>query len=212
MFCENCGMKLSDGQKFCAQCGTPVKARPAQPTYQQPTYQQPVYQQPVYQQPTYQQPVYQNQQMQPDMPMKWFKFLIYFALIAGAIINIGQGIMMLAGAQYGAYTEEVYDMCEELKTIDMVMGLALIGVAVLQIMARFRLAGYCQNGPTLLKAVYLTIAAVNLFYAVAVSSTLPEEAVKYLDFTSTYTSVAVNIAMVAINTTYFNKRKHLFTK
>ena len=78
MFCENCGMKLSDGQKFCAQCGTPVKARPAQPTYQQPTYQQPVYQQPVYQQPTYQQPVYQNQQMQPDMPMKWFKFLIYF--------------------------------------------------------------------------------------------------------------------------------------
>lgn len=64
MFCPNCGTPITDGTRFCTQCGfdvTSEAAQPSQPMYQQPA--QPAYQQPsrpTYQQPpqpTYQQPM-----------------------------------------------------------------------------------------------------------------------------------------------------------
>lgn len=56
MFCPNCGTPITDGTRFCTQCGfdvTSEAAQPSQPMYQQPS--QPTYQQPP--QPTYQQPM-----------------------------------------------------------------------------------------------------------------------------------------------------------
>lgn len=51
-FCEKCGNQLSDGQKFCTQCGTPVTpaepVAPAQPEPVAPVQPEPV-QQPMYQ-------------------------------------------------------------------------------------------------------------------------------------------------------------------
>ena len=103
MYCKNCGAFVQDGAPFCSNCGAQQNAaQPQQPTYQQQTYQQPPYQQQNYQQPPYQQqayyqqPPYQQQAyyQQPagdprnqGMPMGWYKFLIYFALFAGAVLN-----------------------------------------------------------------------------------------------------------------------------
>ncbi len=70
MFCENCGAKLKEDDRFCPECGTPVKVssdagrEQGQQTYQQPGYdEQQTYQQPEYggQQP-YQQPGFSEQQ------------------------------------------------------------------------------------------------------------------------------------------------------
>ncbi len=51
MFCSKCGVQNEDGLNFCANCGAPLNAAPAEPVApaapvmpQQPVYQQPAYQ------------------------------------------------------------------------------------------------------------------------------------------------------------------------
>ena len=83
MFCENCGAKLKEDDRFCPECGTPVKVssdagrEQGQQTYQQPGYdEQQTYQQPEYggQQP-YQQPGFSEQQpyRQPEQRQQFYQ-------------------------------------------------------------------------------------------------------------------------------------------
>ena len=83
MFCENCGAKLKEDDRFCPECGTPVKVssdagrEQGQQTYQQPGYdEQQTYQQPEYggQQP-YQQPGFSEQQpyRQPEQRKQFYQ-------------------------------------------------------------------------------------------------------------------------------------------
>ena len=77
--------------------------------------------------------------------MKWHKFLIYFALWLGAVMNVISGFSLLTGSVYeaqGVSATQVYRAYEGLKGVDMLMGAATIALAVLLIVARFALAGY----------------------------------------------------------------------
>ena len=69
-FCKKCGNRLTDTQKFCPACGTPVEQTAPQSVMYDAPSQQPVYQQaPVYQVP--QAPVYQVPQAPaPQQPVK----------------------------------------------------------------------------------------------------------------------------------------------
>ncbi|MHA1984723.1 MAG: zinc-ribbon domain-containing protein [Candidatus Hodarchaeales archaeon] len=40
-FCPNCGIELSETERFCSNCGTPQGFQQRPPTYQQPPGQQP---------------------------------------------------------------------------------------------------------------------------------------------------------------------------
>ena len=95
MFCENCGAKLKEDDRFCPECGTPVKVssdagqEQGQQPYQQPEQGQQPYQQPEqgqqpYQQPeqgqqpyqqSYQQPGYSEQQpyRQPEQRQQFYQ-------------------------------------------------------------------------------------------------------------------------------------------
>ena len=55
-------------------------------------------------------------------PMKWFKFLIYFSLFAGAALNLINGITTILGTQYGEHAELVYATFGSLRTFDIVCG------------------------------------------------------------------------------------------
>jgi len=232
MICQNCGATISDGTVFCEHCGAQVSAAaPQQPVYQQPVYQQPqqpVYQQPVYQQPqqpVYQQPVYQQPAYrqpapgampgQPDMPMGWFKFLIYFSLFAGAVLNAIDGIMTMTGAHYNmqreGMSEVVYRMFDGLQAMDMIMGIGGIALAVLGIYTRMRLAGYYQNGPKMLTILYIAALAVTVIYLVGVIAVVPGVE-NFIDFTSQISSIAASVVMIVINNIYFKKRAHMFVK
>lgn len=65
MFCENCGAKLKEDDRFCPECGTPVKV-PSDAGQEQQPYQQPEQEQQPYRQPGYneQQPYRQPEQRQ----------------------------------------------------------------------------------------------------------------------------------------------------
>ena len=152
MFCPNCGNQCPDGTKFCQSCGTPLTNNQQQNTqpdfnnqqanYQQPNqqYQQPnqQYQQPnynQYQQPNqYRQPMYnQPYQQYPQYPdkfnghqMGWYKFLIYFALFAGAFFNVCYAVLYMTGSIYE--TEQidpltVYSLYPGVKAVDIVYGI-----------------------------------------------------------------------------------------
>lgn len=227
MFCDKCGAQVDFGAAFCTACGAPAPAQqpqqngyeqppvqqpvyqqPAQPVYQQP--QQPVYQQPYYQQP--QQPYYPQQPVQPAQPaadMGWFKFLIYFALFAGAVLNFFSGIGALTGLHYlsaGVEAEMVYDVFPDMQLADILFGIGCIGAAVLGFVTRFALSGYKANGPKLLTSLYVLVAGLGILYSIMAAISTNGA----VDVTSNFSSIAVNIVFMCINIGYFKKRAHLF--
>ncbi|MBE6942139.1 MAG: zinc-ribbon domain-containing protein [Ruminococcaceae bacterium] len=190
MFCPKCGAQLADGVAFCSSCGNPVTSQAA------PAPQQPL-----------------AQPGEPALSMKWFKFLIYFGLWAGAVLNILlNGVMMLSGSQYGdAQTVElVYAMFGDLKSLDTLCGILAIVVGVLGIYTRFQLAGFKKNGPMLLTCVYAGSIAFTLIYIIGINSILPEYVLSEMDFSSIYGNIAGSVVMIFANITYFKKRAHLF--
>ena len=184
MFCPNCGASVNDGNSFCANCGAPLSTANAQ----QPQYQQP---------------------LAPEPKMKWFKFIIYFGLFAGALVNFLSGFSLLTGSIYEGDAELVYAFFDELESIDTLVGIALIALAAFGVFVRFRLSGFYQNGPALLNATYIAAIVISIVYLMGVSSVLGDFA-EGMDFSSYISSVVSSIAMVIINTIYFKKRKHLF--
>ena len=195
MFCPNCGTQLADNTSFCTNCGAATNNQAPQ---------QPVAQQPVVEQPTL---------LQPQLPMGWFKFLINFALWAGAILNILGAIPMLTGSQYGEpeVVELVYATFEVLRGLDMLCGLLAIALGAFGIFTRFQLAGYKAKAPMFLSIVYAGAVVFNLVYIFGCTSVLPEYVLSEIDFTSFYSNTITSAVMIFVNHTYFKKRAHLFT-
>lgn len=225
MFCRNCGNNLDEGVSFCAACGTPVQAAPTEQPAPQPApqpVQQPVYQQPVYQQPTYQQPTYQNPAYQQnptgyapvvfvqEMPMKWYKFLIYFSLFASAVLNLINGIGMLTGTIYQGQADLVYAVFDGLKGLDTFMGVFALALAGFAIFVRFQLSGYKKIAPRLLLILYIGVVVFDLSYIIGLGSVLPEMAMDMIDTTSFYSSMISSAVFAVVNFIYFKKRAHLF--
>ena len=189
MFCPNCGTQLADNTAFCTNCGTATNNQaPQQPVVEQPT------------------------PLKPQLSMGWFKFLIYFGLWAGAILNILGAIPMLTGSQYGdAETVElVYAAFEGLRGLDMLCGLLALALGVFGIYTRFQLAAFKEKAPMFLSIVYAGAVVFNLVYIFGCTSILPEYVLSEIDFTSFYSNTITSAVMIFVNQSYFKKRAHLF--
>ena len=190
MYCNNCDSFVSDGTTFCPSCGIKL------PTSAQAPYQQPAY----------------TVTTQQEMPMKWFKFLIYFGLFASFVLNIYGGGMILAGAHYGSEQEAslVYAVFEDLKTLDIIVGIGMLAAGVLALYARFRLAGYRQNGPKMITALYTTALVTNTICIIGLTAIVSEASSQEIDMSSYFANLATSFAMIVANSVYFKKRQHLF--
>lgn len=197
-FCQNCGTQLTDDAVFCTNCGSSVSA-PNSQAYQ----------------PQNNQPNYGYNPMVNQMPMKWFKFLIYFLLWASGVVNLVNGFQMITGAHYDGGAKLVYAYFDGLKAIDLILGILSILLAGIAIYTRFRLAGFHANGPKMIITLYTLSIIMNVVYCVAVMAIAGDalNAVGGADsiISSTVGSVAVSIAMVFANKTYFQKRANMFT-
>lgn len=196
MLCKNCGATISENMVFCPKCGIAVSNDVPQTTYEQGSSMP-----------------YSVAAM-PNQPMKWFKFLIYFSLWAGAVLNVINGIQMLTGTQYGdAYTVSlVYATYDGLKEIDCIVGFLYLVLAVFAIYTRFRLAGFHENGPKMLMVMYAASAAIAVFYHIGTYIVLPADVVGSLEYVVGQIVGGIIGAVVAIivNHIYFKKRQHLF--
>ena len=175
--------------------------------YQQPQNYQQNYQ-PNYQQ-NYQQPYYNNAAaLNNEPPMKWFKFLINFALFAGAVLNLITAIRYFAGSIYGENSAGIYSYFKGLKTVDIIYGVLCLGLVALALVARFSLSGFKKNGPTLLYTLYGANILFGVIYAIAVGIVCHDMSIAFSP--GTIGGFIGSGVMLAVNIIYFNKRKHMF--
>lgn len=144
--------------------------------------------------------------------MKWFKFLIYFALFAGAVINLAYGITYISGDIYEIQTngqatsEMVYSLFSGLKAVDVFYGVVMILIGGFSIFTRFLLSKYRKKGPLFLYILCGIGAGLSLIYSIAVMSISGVNQVA-----NGVVSVIVSAVFIIFNIKYFGKRKNLFT-
>ena len=202
MQCPKCRAAMPNGAKYCTECGAKLPVQPdSVPNVPQPAIQEaPAYEaQPVM---TEAPPA---QELQP-CGMKWYKFLIYFALWAGAIVNLIDSLQFFTGSILGDDVEILYAYYPLLKVLNLAFALILVTYAVFAIYTRYRLAQFRQNGPACLHALYLVQLAMVLIYWLAGSLILGE----WLDLASGFSDLISSIVILCINIVYFRKRRHLF--
>jgi hypothetical protein len=147
-----------------------------------------------------------------EMPMLWYKMLIYFVLWISAAVNILSAYTYISG---GAQTEEALAMFPILGTLDLFYGILTVGMGVFALITRFALANYKKNAPKLIVGLYCYGFAISLIYNVtvlALTSSIYEPVDFIITGMSVGTSVIMNIAMIACNYVYFKKRRRLFNK
>ena len=145
--------------------------------------------------------------------MKWYKFLIYFALFAGAFVNFIYGINYISGGIYVVETnglitaDTVYKLYGVgLQVVDILYGLFLLALAVFCLVLRNQLAKYKPDAPHFARIFYSILAGAPFLYSIIValitSQSLGIEAIL---------SLIVGLIFTLWNVEYFKKRAHLFT-
>lgn len=180
MICKRCYSEIDDSCLYCPNCNAPTGDNPLN----------------VY-----------GSDHKPWHPMKWYKFLIYFALFAGAALNLFSAVSMLSGSYYAAD----YARFAGLRTTEIVFGVALLVLVALMIVARFRLAAYRRNGPILLYTVYITTFLLQLATCIVYPVVLHISFLFYIDF-YTIVNFIEGILLLVLNRIYFKKRRFLFRR
>ena len=152
----------------------------------------------------------EDDKKKPSRGMKWFKFLIYFALWAGAILNIIYALQAINGTMYkaqGIDPAKVYRKFPGLRDADNFYGIACLIFAVWQIITRYALAKYRKCGPIFLYIAYVLGILISVIYMVSITTI-----VSNIDTSTCIAQIFINSIMLLINWIYFHRRKHLFNK
>ncbi len=146
-----------------------------------------------------------------DPPLKWHKFLIYFGLWVGALLNIYTARQMLDGSIWGDEYRQtmILGMFPGLETICVIVGVALIFLSVYVIVVRFMLARFKNGAPKMLLLNYVFNFAVSLLFIILVSK---ETGLPVSDFIKNIlSSILGSILGMIVNGVYYSKRSYMFT-
>lgn len=209
MYCRFCGTKIPDNVKFCPECGAnlapvpsaaPEESAPAAPAAPEiPTPYDPA--------PNSADPFASaDVAAAPQRGMKWFKFIIYFQLWAGMLVNLVTAGKYFTGAYYEGNAEMVYRFFPALQPLDIVMGVVCLALAVYAVVVQRALAKFRAKGPMMYYLMYIVNTAVTVLYLIIGSIIIGQSA-----FTAEVAgSIIGSLVMIFINIPYFNNRKHLF--
>lgn len=209
MYCRFCGTKIPDNVKFCPECGAnlapvpsaaPEESAPAAPAAPEiPT---------PYDPEPYSADSFASADVAaaPQRGMKWFKFIIYFQLWAGMLVNLVTAGKYFTGAYYEGNAEMVYDFFPALQPLDIVMGVFCLALAVYAVVVQRALAKFRAKGPMMYYLIYIVSTAGTVLYLLIASIILGQSV-----FTAEVAgSIIGSLVMIFINIPYFNNRKHLF--
>lgn len=147
-----------------------------------------------------------------DKPMKWFKFIIYFQLFITALVDFRNAGYYFTGLIYGDFetAKAVYTKFSSMRQVDIAFGILSIGLIILALYARSRLAHFHANGPKVYFYYLIFTNLPTILYPLLTSITT---GIAFSELVSADigTSVGGVIAMLIWNVQYFNERKHLFT-
>ena len=214
MYCRFCGTKIPDNVKFCPECGAnlapvpsaaPEESAPAAPAAPEiPTPYDPT----PYDPEPYSADSFASADVAaaPQRGMKWFKFIIYFQLWAGMLVNLVTAGKYFTGAYYEGNAEMVYRFFPALQPLDIVMGVVCLALAVYAVVVQRALAKFRAKGPMMYYLMYIVNTAVTVLYLIIGSIIIGQSA-----FTAEVAgSIIGSIVMLFVNIPYFNNRKHLF--
>ncbi len=149
---------------------------------------------------------------QPELGMKWFKFLIYFSLFAGALSNLFDGIVYIAG--FGdklpeILAEEYYFLPDNFRVIEVVFGVFTLATAAWGIYTRFQLSGFKKNAPECFYAMYIISSVISMAYSITGIALTTSEGWDSI-IGAIIGGVVGEAVFILCNVTYFRKRQHLF--
>lgn len=147
-----------------------------------------------------------------ELPMNWYKFLIYFALWISAAVNLMSAFTYITGR---AQTEEVLAAFPALGAIDIGYGILTFGMAILALLTRYALANRKRHAPRLTVTLYTYGMVISAVYNIAVlclTHSSYEQVELIVTVMSVCTSLILNAVMIACNHVYFKKRKSMFNK
>lgn len=229
--CPNCNAQITKECAFCPHCGISLAAfqtangsgaripawkrvemeKAAQEEAQVNGSEQSkiVANQPMYEQQSY---TYVPPQPElPDKPMKWYKFIIYFQLIAGAVVNSINALNYLLGSATDLIpympNRTLYAFYSGLQAADVLYGLAIIGLVIFALIVRSGLRNFKATAPNSYLAYLVCTALFPFFYSFMVMSAVPEYA---LDYSKVIGQIISHGIIILLNYIYFKKREHLF--
>lgn len=209
MYCRFCGKQIPDHAKFCPECGANLAPAPAAappestPSVPSAPVVPAVPAAPVQNAPA---PAAIGSIETPQRGMKWFKFIIYFQLWAGMLVNLVTAGKYFTGAYYEGNAEMVYRFFPALQPLDIVMGIICLALAVYTVVVQRALAKFRAKGPMMYYLMYIVDTAVTVLYLIIGSIIIGQSAFS----AEVAGSFAGSLIMLFINIPYFNNRKHLF--
>ena len=141
-------------------------------------------------------------------PMKWHKFLIYFALWAGAVLNLISGAQMFfMGINAG--NAWLYEMTSGLRALYIVSGIFMIAIGVFQIFTRSALARFSRLGPRMVVWLYASLVILNAL-EILMAWLLFGVPLNYLLTADVWFYLIEGVLMTWANQVYYRKRAALF--
>lgn len=144
------------------------------------------------------------------LPMKWHKFLIYFALWAGAILNGISGIQMLSNAlRPNSLMWGLYGLSTGLRAFYIVSGVFSFGLGVFQICTRMSLARLSRRGPRMAVWNYALSFILNALLILFASVLFGMPINALMDW-SMWLILIEGALMTWANQVYYRKRAAMF--
>lgn len=217
--CKTCGAKMGPSMRYCGNCGSRLEGIQSDinTVHQNNTA---ITKKTVNDSFSEHVTAYSDNPDASAMPnqlgMKWYYFLIYFALFAAFLTNIFSAAQYFTGSVYvsnGVLSNMneipiLYSYYPTLRIIDQIYGVFLFVLACACIYVRMELAEYKAKAgikyTKLLLASMISLVCYNLllhFILIDVGG---------VDSANVVTSVFVRLIMYSANRKYFNKRQHLF--
>lgn len=151
-----------------------------------------------------------RQAEQAGLGMKWYKFLVYFALFANCVCCVITAVIYAMGSHYGLGEYGaglVYTFYPSLKTVDILFALVCLALAVGAIYTRMLLTRFSKNAPMGVYVLYGVSAACTLLYSILSSSITGQDTGM---MASSIISLISSGIVIALSVTYFRKRSQYF--
>lgn len=210
MLCPNCGKTIQDDSRFCSFCGGSAASSTSSETAPSP---------PLSSEKEIAQseagPDTQAASVAPrecvrasDVPLAWFKFIIYFQLFCSAFMCLTQAFNLMTGAYYGRadVAPYIFEYYAGLKTFSTVCALLTLGLAVFAVYTRFRLARFCANGPTLYYIYILLQIGLDFILSNGITT------ITGVHISFNWIGTVTMLGFLLVNYLYFSKRSYLFIK
>lgn len=208
MTCSKCGQSVQEGDKYCGQCGVRIEGEIAEPLR-------------VFT------PIDTNDQTEMlcqtyaevspktddayalNLPMRWYKFIIYLWLPLSMINYLIAAGKLLTGYEYtlaSVNRSAAYAYYPGLQSAEMMFAVFALGIAVLAFIAQRKLSGFKMNAHSL----FLYMLMAGMIFTVASNFVMGAITGYYGGQTSQAGTIVGQLIFLLPNWVYFNKRKELF--